>query len=49
MNKNLPDLNQKTKNIEVSMKLLAAQYRRMKTLVEFEKKNKAILPFDDDA
>ena len=35
--------------MEVSMKLLAAQYRRLKTLVEFEQKNKAFLPFDDDA
>ena len=47
--KSLADLNRKTSNIEVSMKLLAAQYRRMKTLVEFEQKNKAVLPFDDDA
>lgn len=47
--KSLPDLNRKTGNIEVSMKLLAAQYRRMKTLVEFEKKDKAFLPLDDDA
>ena len=47
--KSLADLNRKTGNIEISMKLLTAQYRRMKTLVEFEQKNKALLPFNDDA
>ena len=46
--KSLAELNHKTGNIEVSMKLLAAQYRRLKTLVEFEQKNKAVLPFDGD-
>ncbi len=45
----LADLTRRTGNIEVTMKLLSAQYRRMKTLVEFEDKNKALLPFDDDA
>lgn len=47
--KSLAELNRRTGNPEVSLKLLSAHYRRMKTLLKFETKGKAQLPFDDDA
>ena len=47
--KNLAELHKRTGDPEVSLKLLAAHYRRMKTLTDFESKDKTFLPFDDDA
>lgn len=47
--KSLAELHKRTSDPEVTLKLLSAHYRRMKTLVDFESKNKAFLPFDDDA
>ena len=47
--KNLPDLHRRTNDPEVSLKLLAAHYRRMKVLVDYEEKEKVVLPFEDDA
>lgn len=46
--KNLPDLHRRTNDPEVSLKLLAAHYRRMKVLVDYEEKEKVVLPFEDD-
>ena len=47
--KNLAELHKRTGDPEVSLKLLAAHYRRMKILTDFESKDKTFLPFDDDA
>jgi len=47
--KSLAELHKRTADPEVTLKLLAAHYRRMKTLVDFESKDKAFLPFDNDA
>jgi hypothetical protein len=46
--KNLAELDKRTNDPEVTLKLLAAQYRRLKTLLGFESKEKAQLPLDDD-
>jgi len=46
--KSLVELDKRTNDPEVTLKLLAAQYRRMKTLLGFETKDKAQLPVDDD-
>ena len=46
--KNVKDLHRRTGNPEVSLKLLLAHYRRMRSLVDFRKKGKAILPTDDE-
>ena len=45
--KSLAQLNTRTNDPEVSLKLLSAHYRRMKTLLDFESKDKAFLPFDE--
>lgn len=42
--KNIKELHQKTGSPEVSLKLLAAHYRRINDLVEFVKEGKASLP-----
>lgn len=47
--KSLADLHKRTDDPEVSLKLLSAHYRRMKTLVEYQSKGKASLPVDVDA
>ena len=44
--KSLADLHKRTNDPEVSLKILAAHYRRMRTLLEFESKDKAVLPCD---
>lgn len=45
----LADLHKRTKDPEISLKLLAAHYRRMRTLHEYEAKGKVQLPWSDDA
>lgn len=45
--KNLNELHKRTNDPEVSLKLLAAHYRRMRTLHEYESKGKIELPTDD--
>lgn len=45
--KSLADLHKRTNDPEVSLKLLAAHYRRMRTLLEFQQKDKAQLPLND--
>jgi hypothetical protein len=45
--KNVKGLHEHTGNPEVSLKLLAAHYRRTKQLVEFVNKGKASLPTED--
>lgn len=46
--KNLAELHRRTNNPEVSLKLLAAHYRRMDVLVEYDKDEKAIFPIDNE-
>lgn len=45
--KSLSELHKRTNSPEVSLKLLAAHYRRMRTLHEYSSKNKIDLPTDD--
>ncbi|MCA3159976.1 MAG: hypothetical protein IOC38_20045 [Burkholderia sp.] len=45
--KNVKELHERTGNPEVSLKLLAAHYRRTDQLVEFVKEGKASLPKND--
>jgi hypothetical protein len=40
----LDELNARTGNVEVSAKLICAQYRRLKTLADFVTQGKAQLP-----
>lgn len=47
--KSVAELHTRTGDPEVSLKLLSAHYRRMKTLLEYQSKEKALLPVDDDA
>jgi hypothetical protein len=42
--RSLQQLHERTRNPEVSLKLLAAHYRRMKTLVDYVRKEKVQLP-----
>jgi hypothetical protein len=44
--KNLKELHERTGSPEISLKLLLAHYRRISTLVEYEKNGKAKLPLD---
>ena len=46
--KSLNELHQRTGNPEVSLKLMGAHYRRMKILLNFSQKQKAILPTEID-
>lgn len=46
--KNLQALHEHTGDVEVSMKLLMAHYRKMKVLVEYQKKGKATLTLPHD-
>ena len=46
--KSLADLHRRTGDPEVSLKLLNAHYRRMRTLLEYQVKSKAVLPPDND-
>lgn len=46
--KSLSDLHKRTGDPEVSLKLLTAHYRRMRTLLEYQSKSKAILPPEND-
>lgn len=45
----LADLHKRTKDPEISLKMLSAHYRRMRTLHEYEAKGKVHLPWSDDA
>ena len=47
--KSLAVLQTRTNDPELTLKLLSAHYRRMKTLSDYQLKGNAILPFDDDA
>lgn len=46
--KSLADLHRRTGDPEVSLKLLNAHYRRMRTLVEYQTKSRAVLPPKND-
>ena len=46
--KSLTDLHRRTGDPEVSLKLLNAHYRRMRTLLEYQAKSKAVLPPEND-
>lgn len=46
--KNVKELHERTGNPEVSLKLLAAHYRRTEQLVKFVKEGKAALPREDE-
>lgn len=45
----LADLHKRTKDPEISLKMLSAHYRRLRTLHEYEGKGKVHLPWSDDA
>jgi hypothetical protein len=47
--KSLSELHNRTNDPEVSLKLLAAHYRKMRTLYEYESRGKIELPVDDGA
>lgn len=44
--KSLAELHDRTGDPEVSLKLLSAHYRRMRTLQEYQEKGKIFLPYD---
>jgi hypothetical protein len=46
--KSLKELQDRTGNPEVTLKLLLAHFRRMSTLVEYQEKGKAELPVEDE-
>ena len=46
--KSLTDLHRRTGDPEVSLKLLNAHYRRMRTLLNYQAKSKAVLPPEND-
>lgn len=45
--KSIDELHRRTQNPEVSLKLLAAHYRRMQILLEYVQKGKVLLPIED--
>lgn len=46
--KSVAELHTRTGDPEVSLKLLSAHYRRMRTLSDYQSKEKALLPIDKD-